>query len=76
MTTGLYRVYWRLNPDYEPNHDIPRRPDAFKWEFAAGFVDVDDAVPWVRGELNRYEQPLFEFKVKHNNKIIPFTSCT
>lgn len=67
MTTGLYRVYWRGIKGHDALKESP--PSAFKWEFIAGFVDPEDAVLWIRTELNcRTPDPHFEFKIMHMGK--------
>lgn len=50
MRTGLYQVYWRCVKDDPSNsHCVP---SAFKWELIAAFVAPEDAVLWIKYELN------------------------
>lgn len=67
MTTGLYRVYWRGIKGHAALKGSP--PSTFKYEFIAGFVDPEDAVLWIRTELNHLSaDPWFEYKIMHMGK--------
>ena len=72
MTTGLYRVYWRGNPEFKEMQSSDARLNWSHWDFLAGFVELDDAQLWIKTEQNGMSDPEeFEWKITHNNKRFP-----
>lgn len=66
MSTGLYRVYYRWTPDAWIDEKYSR------WIFEGGFVHLEDAMHWIKMEINgRADPDLIEYKIKYLNRNIP-----